>query len=311
MRELITKHVDGAGQVRPRGAAELHRRQRRRAASPTRTRRSPPRRRARRSTTSIPGPDDLDREPDRGRRSRAPRRGQGVRRLRALPSRRSSTFADWGYRPVDQAVLDEEQGEVPDAAGPVHDRRPRRLGEGQRRVLRPGQGLGRRRSRRTRGSPLPSEAADLAAPPAARRRAAPPRRRAARAARARHRDAVAERHRPAPARRRRRAVDRRRPRRVLGRGHEPPGGRGAAADAARCRSSSRRSTRSSGRSIAWVLVRDRFRGKRRRQRAHRPAVRAADDRRRPRRCSRSTARTARSASTSRSRARRSLWRCCS
>ena len=76
--------------------------------------------------------------------------------------------------------LRQEQGQVPDPEGPVHDRRPRRLVEGQRRVLRPGQGLGRRRSRRTRGSPLPSERARRVV--AARRRSA---RGAAPAARAR------------------------------------------------------------------------------------------------------------------------------
>ena len=36
-----------------------------------------------------------------------------------------------------------------------------------------------------------------------------------------------------------------------------------------------------GHAIAWVLVRDDFPGKSRHQRAHRPAVRAAHDRRRP------------------------------
>ena len=49
------------------------------------------------------------------------------------------------------------------------------------------------------------------------------------------------------------------------------------------------STPSSGTAIAWVLVRDRFRGKRLRRGARRPALRAADDRRRRSRCSPSTA----------------------
>ena len=44
-------------------------------------------------------------------------------------------------------------------------------------------------------------------------------------------------------------------------GHQPPGGRRAALHARSSRSSSRRSTRWRARSIAWVLVRDEFRGK--------------------------------------------------
>ena len=48
--------------------------------------------------------------------------------------------------------------------------------------------------------------------------------------------------------------------------------------------------------VAWVLVRDEFPGKRVRQRAHRPAVRAADDRRRPDAARAVRARAARSAS---------------
>ena len=52
-------------------------------------------------------------------------------------------FADWGYRPVNEAVLDAEQVEVPGARRPVHDRRPRRLAEGQRRAVRPREGLDR------------------------------------------------------------------------------------------------------------------------------------------------------------------------
>ena len=76
-------------------------------------------------------------------------------------------------------------------------------------------------------------------------------------------------------------VARGRPRRVLGRGHQPPGGRRAALHAARSRSLRRPIN---------VVDRDADRlgaGARRvprqarRQRAHRPAVRAADDRRRP------------------------------
>ena len=90
--------------------------------------------------------------------------------------------------------LREEQGQVPHAERAVHDPRPRRLEQGQRRVLRSRQGLGGRRSRRTRGSPLPSEAS-LRVPPRRSLAVAAPQRRGR--ARARGRDAVAERHRAA------------------------------------------------------------------------------------------------------------------
>ena len=50
------------------------------------------------------------------------------------------------------------QEHVPDPEGPVQDRRVRRLGQGQRRVLRPREGLGGRRSSATWGSPLPGSA---------------------------------------------------------------------------------------------------------------------------------------------------------
>jgi ABC-type molybdate transport system substrate-binding protein len=79
-----------------------------------------------------PGPDHLDREPDRGRLEVEPSAaGEGVRELRpvggrpaevrrlGLPARRPG-----GLRP--------RQGQVPDAEGAVHDPRPRRLVEGQR-----------------------------------------------------------------------------------------------------------------------------------------------------------------------------------
>ena len=46
-------------------------------------------------------------------------------------------FADWGYRPVNEEVLDGEQVQVPRARRPLHDPGPRRLAEGQRRAVRP------------------------------------------------------------------------------------------------------------------------------------------------------------------------------
>ena len=75
------------------------------------------------------------------------------RRTRRPRPRRSSTtslcepaqeqFADWGYRPVNPAVLEANTDKFPDAARPVHDRGPRRLVEGQRRDVRPREGLDR------------------------------------------------------------------------------------------------------------------------------------------------------------------------
>ena len=185
-------------------------------------------------------------------------------------------FADWGYRPVNQEVFDANKSKFPEPARLFTIRRPRRLEEGQRRDVRPREGLGRQDRGGRRGvDGLMSVALPIGAP--ALRRRPPERGRWPMG----DVDAVAQPHRPAAARRRRRALARRRPRRVLGRGDARA--RRSARCASRCssRSRRRRSTRSSGTLIAWVLVRDRFRGKARRQRADRPAVRAADDRRRP------------------------------
>ncbi len=63
--------------------------------------------------------------------------------------------------------------------------------------------------------------------------------------------------------------------------------------------------------VAWVLVRDEFPGQALRQLADRPAVRAADDRRRADAARAVRAATARSASTSPTRGARSCSRCCS
>ena len=162
----------GPGQVRPRGAAELHVGQRRRPhllreRGDHRPEEGPGGR------LRHPRPDDPDREPDRRRRRSPSTREQAKAFVDyALSAPAQQNFADWGYRPVDEAVLDKNKDKFPDAERPVHDRRPRRLAEGQRRVLRPRQGLGRRRSRRTRGSPLPSEARPHRP---VRRRAASPR----------------------------------------------------------------------------------------------------------------------------------------
>ena len=69
----------------------------------------------------------------------------------ALSAPAQQKFADWGYRPVDAAGAAEERREVPDAQRPVHHPRPRRLEQGQRRVLRSRQGLGGRDRERRGG----------------------------------------------------------------------------------------------------------------------------------------------------------------
>ena len=64
-------------------------------------------------------------------------------------------WAENGYRPVNQKPGRPEA--VPDPRGPVHDRRVRRLGQGQRRVLRRRQPARWPRSRRNSESPPAAE----------------------------------------------------------------------------------------------------------------------------------------------------------
>ena len=185
------------------------------------------------------------------------------------------------------------RSKFPEPARAVHDRRPRRLDEGQRRDVRPGEGLGREdRGGRGGVDRQVSVALPLAAPARARR---PPERGARRSASstlwlsvivllplaavvARSLDGGLDAFWDAVTRR-----------------------QAVARCASRCSSSlvdggDQRRHRHADRVGARAR---RVPRQGARQRAHRPAVRAADDRRRPRRCSRSTARAARSASTSR------------
>ena len=105
------------GQVRPRGAAELHQRHRRRPHL-LRERGDHGPEEGPEGRLRHPRPDDLDREPDRGRLEVEPRAaGQGVRRLRALGAAAQQLFADWGYRPVDQAVFDKNKAKFPTPKG--------------------------------------------------------------------------------------------------------------------------------------------------------------------------------------------------
>ena len=49
-----------------------------------------------------------------------------------------TALAENGYRPVDEAVLEEFSDDFPEPARPVHDRGSRRLGDGRDGVLRSG-----------------------------------------------------------------------------------------------------------------------------------------------------------------------------
>ena len=161
--------------------------------------------------------------------------GPGLPRLRAVASRRRRSSPSWGYRPVEPGGPGREQGQVPDPARPVHDRGPRRLVEGQRRAVRPREGLDRQ-DRGGRGSvdrqvstpPLPQLAAARAGP--ALRARAP--RVAASASSTLWLSLIVLLPLAAVVAR----VVRRRPRRVLGRRDQPPGGRRAEVHAAACRS---------------------------------------------------------------------------
>ena len=87
-----------------------------------------------------PGQHAPDRDADRGPRGR----GCGGAGLRRLPLHRRGPAAMGRQRlPAgDRVGAEAERRQVPDPAGPVHDRRPRRLGEGHHRVLRSGERQG-------------------------------------------------------------------------------------------------------------------------------------------------------------------------
>ena len=305
-----SRTTSGPGQVRPRGAADLRRAARATSCSPTRTRRSTAQKKGEDVDYVIAGRHDPDREPDR-RRPRRPRARTPRRRswTTCSPSPAQAEVRRAGATArSNEAVLAANADEVPEPVRPVHDRRARRLGEGQRRVLRPGERLGRE----DRGG----------------------------ARECRRRSEHVRRHRRAPCPRRPRRPARRRARAVGG-AAGPAGARRrrrcGSASSCCCRwprSSCSRST--TGSTAFWDAVTSRqavaalrftlHRGARRRgdqrglrhahrlgarprrvprqahrQRADRPAVRAADDRRRASCCWRSTATRARSASTSPSR----------
>ncbi len=114
--ELITPRA-GAGQVGPRGAAELRQRRRRRAAllrvrGDDRAEEG----RGRRLRAARRHDQDRHRHRDDGRRAA---RREGVPRLRARASPAQEHFVDWGYRPVNEEVLAaaKAEGKFPDPSG--------------------------------------------------------------------------------------------------------------------------------------------------------------------------------------------------
>ena len=122
---------------------------------PTSTRRSPPTRTARSSSTS-----------SRTTRSRSTSTSRRPRTRRE----QAKSFVDYvlseagpgevrrvGLPPGQRGGPRGQRGPVPRPARPVHDRRPRRLGEGQRGAVRRRGRLDRRRSRRRRGSRPPDD----------------------------------------------------------------------------------------------------------------------------------------------------------
>ena len=87
---------------------------------------------------------DQDRDPDRvTTTSKDAARRRRRSSTTCSPSPRRSSSPSWGYRPVNEAVLQANAAKFPEPPGPVHDRRPRRLVEGQRRALRPRERLDR------------------------------------------------------------------------------------------------------------------------------------------------------------------------
>ena len=143
----------GPAQVRPRGAADLHRRRGRRAPLLRVRGHDGASRRARRTSSScVPRRHDQDRDqhrPDQGRP--APRRRRSSTTCSAPRARRSSP--SWGYRPGrTRGRSRPTKYAVPEPAQGHDDRRPRRLVEGQRRAVRPRERARSPRSRKTRGS---------------------------------------------------------------------------------------------------------------------------------------------------------------
>ena len=219
-------------------------------------------------------PDDVqDREPGR-RAVQAARTAATAKAFNDFlyTPEAQTLWAEAGFRPVDQAVAAGVRGRLPGAEEALDDRRPRRLEGRQRRALHEGHRLHRHDLRRGHqvGMAMSTETlAGRASPPPPQRAPAAslpplgpgpdPRRRP----RPRHRGGLplAERDRPAAAGGPDGHLVRGRPRGLLGRGHRarragrPAGHRLVSVVVALINVVM-------GTLIAWVLVRDDFRGKR-------------------------------------------------
>ena len=160
----------GAGQERARGARRRSPAARATCCSPTRTRRSPPSRRARTSTTSIPDQTILIENPVAVvTESEQPGEGAGVPRLPAHARRRRRSSGSKGYRPVPGGRWRRvRRSPTPPELFTIDE--ARRLGRGQRRVLRPGERASSPRSSSSQGSHRLRLARQPPAAPPARRR---------------------------------------------------------------------------------------------------------------------------------------------
>ena len=130
------------------------------SCSPTSTRRSTAQKKGEDVDFVIAGRHDPDRDPDRRhrRRPRTPTPAKAFQRLRALRAGAGSSSPSWGYRPVERRrCCRRTRDKFPEPRGPLHHRRPRRLGEGQRRRSSTPRTARSRRSRKTRECPRRSE----------------------------------------------------------------------------------------------------------------------------------------------------------
>ena len=150
LSELITS-TSGPGQVRPRRAADLHRRQGRRADLLRERGDRPRSKKGEDVDYVVPARHDPDREPDRGRRQDAPADGAGVRELRARRAG-AEDLRRLGLPPGRRGGARRAQVEVP---GPAEaSSRSRTSAAGRRSTTSSSTPRTARspRSRRTRGS---------------------------------------------------------------------------------------------------------------------------------------------------------------
>ncbi len=186
---------------------------------------------------------DPDPDPDRGDQGRAAG-GAGFPRLHLVGCRPEGLGRE--RLPPRQPGAGRQE-EVPDAEGPVHDRQVRRLGQGQRRVLRRDHRLGGEDRGADSESPPPAEHGGTHGDSSSAPGRDPPAR-GRRRPRPRHGRALPERDRAAAAGRGRRPVAEGRTRLLLGRRQRRPVGRRPEADGDRLADRRRHQRASSGRS---------------------------------------------------------------